>query len=154
MGREIYCQLRKDGQTWENPAWDSASAAELFVCGRDDATNFVAMHAGEDCEICLSDPEEMRVVVRELRSYAKKDTDEIDRAKGYLRELKAARRNARNLEEFESFNPEIERSEECIQEESWSRAKSVIDMINTALSVKKAHPFKYAKTKLYLVVSE
>ena len=153
MGREIYCQLRKVGQTLEEPAWDSV-AVDLFVCGRDEATNFVAMRAGKDCEICLSDPEEMRIVVGELRSYAKKDADEVDKVKGYMRDLKAARGNARTLDEFASFNPEIERAEQWLREESWSRAKGENDMINEALSVKKAHPFKYAKTKLYLVVSE
>ena len=112
------------------------------------------MQGGKEGEIDISafaDREKMRV---QLKEYADRDKREIDKAKDTLRDLKAARRNARNYTEFSSFTDAIEGTEEWIERESWSRAQRLIDIIDDSAAEFAKHKLKYRKAKLYLVISE
>lgn len=154
MGREIFCQIREAGKSYDEALWDSADMLDQFVCGRDDATTYIAIQGGKEGEIDISafaDREKIRV---QLKEYADHDKREIDKAKDALRDLKAARRNARNYTEFSSFTDAIEGTEEWIERESWSRAQRLIDIIDDSAAEFAKHKLKYRKAKLYLVISE
>lgn len=155
MGREIYSQIRLPGQDVENPLWDSAAGdLDDFVCGRDDATDFITMRGGEDGELDITDPKERESILSVLDEYLESDKREIDKAKNYLRDLNAARRNARNFKDFSSFSDVIEATEDWIREHDWSRAKALKDLIENTVSEFKKHRIKYLKAKMYLVISE
>ena len=162
MGREIYCEIRKKGYDPEspNPLWCSVNMNEDFVCGRDDATNFIAMLASDDEKDDWAipigrDPKQRLYILKELRAYAKKDEREVDKAKREKRDLLAARRCATKFEDFASFSAAIEETEQWLEEnESWSRAQALIDMIDVSVEEFSSHPLKYRDCDLYLVVSE
>ena len=154
MGREIYCQIRKKGATYEDAIWDSAEKLELFVCGRDDATGYLSAISNKEGDIVIESKKQLDGILCELRDYAAKDKREIERAEQTLRDLKAARRNARTYEEFDSFSPAIEYTQNWLDTESWSRAKSLIKMINVSLEEMRRHMIRYRNCNLVIVVSE
>lgn len=154
MGREIYCQIRSPGKTWEEPIWDSAAAISQFVCGRDDATGYIASLGGEEGEIDISKRSERDNIRGILNDYAERDKSEIEKAKNLLRDLRYARRNARNYGEFDSFSDAIEATEEWIESEGWSRAQALLDLIDKSTEEFTRHRLKYRGSQLYIVVSE
>ena len=154
MGREIFCQIREAGKSYNEALWDSADMLDQFVCGRDDATSYIAIQGGKEGEVDISAFADREKIRAQLKEYAARDKREIDKAKDTLRDLKAARRNARNYDEFSSFNDVVEGTEEWIEHESWSRAQMLIDLINDSAEEFTKHKLKYRKAKLYLVVSE
>ena len=138
MGREIYCQIIDPKA--RRVVWDSADALELFVCGRDEATTCVAARADDsddelfDCAIDVTKREEFDSIRSELRLYAKKDQAEVEAAKRDMEDLCAARRNARNYDDFCSFAGPIEELREQI-DSAYSRAEALIEMMDKSREV-------------------
>ena len=153
MGREVSCEIRE--KTTNDVVWNSADALGLFVCGRDPVTNFLLVEADEETEsIDISSKDEFDKIMSEVTDYERQDKAEADKAQQTLRDLKTARRNARNCEEFSSFSEMIEATERWIEDFGHSRATSVIRMLNAALSEYRRHPLKYRNCGLYVVVSD
>ncbi len=148
MGREIIVQIRDRSRNFQ-------VMDEDYVCGRNDATNYIANlvyakrenlpEADEDnlegidlsdrysLIFDLSDREqfhELSDICNRLKEYADKDYAEIDKAKETLADLKIARRNCRIYEEFEKFSDAIDTTQEWLENEDYSRAGSLLDMIS------------------------
>lgn len=137
MGREIIVQARHNDKV----IYDD------FVCGRDDATGYIASLVSDYCEknnldTCeisynvnsSKDMEDLFKVRESLEEYAKKDRREIDKAKTCLEDLGCARRNARTLNDFDEFSERYEETEQWIEENDYSRADIIIGMLDKASS--------------------
>lgn len=146
MGREIYCKLydRKNN----NVLFEDA---DLYVCGRDACTNYLAELAykntktEEDCPyISVSlDAENVKDgdilfadLCEKIQKYADADWREIDKVAAYRDDAREARKQA-NFEDFRKFSGLIAEAEEWLEENSWSRADAVRDMLNQ-LAVKRS----------------
>lgn len=163
MGREIYAQLRDideydekvEDRGKQNPhvAWDSEhSPGEKWICGFDEATNLVAHRANEHGYLLLEGTD-LEYLRKELESKRAHDQQEVLEHQKYLQDLCVARKNARNYKEFSSFDEPIEEYKRWLEENSWSRAASLLDLINEIL--REYNSCRYdAKFKPYLVVSE
>ena len=148
MGREIIVQIRDRSRNFQ-------VMDEDYVCGRDDATTYIAnlVYAKretlpnvneDDLEgielnnrysliFDINDKEqfhELSNICNNLKEYADKDNAEINKAKETLADLKIARRNCSIYEEFEKFSDAIDTTEEWLENEDYSRAGSLLDMIN------------------------
>lgn len=164
MGRDIYCEIRKRGYEEspeenehyvdEGSVWSSLDALDLFVCGRDDATNFLACQGDKNDRINITDLKTMHDILKELKHYAKDDRQNIENVERLIRDLKNARSHARNYDEFASFLDPISEAERWIKEEGWSRAEALINMINASYCEFHKHPLRYHNCDLYIVISE
>lgn len=130
MGREIiiegYCYDKKI----------DFSPEDLYVCGRDDATQFIANYVinnqknDDDCYVDLylhkdEDYKEYQYICQELECYKNRDYREIDKAHQTLQQLLSAQRHA-NYEEFFKFQESIEETQNWIETESYSRADELL----------------------------
>lgn len=135
MGREIIVQARYNGDT----------IYEDYVCGRDDATQYIATLVCNYCEKHNLDNNEitydlafseqmlnLNEVLKYLQEYKDKDIREIEKAKACLEDLKYARRNSSTIEEFDNFTERYEAVEQWIENNDWSRASSLIEMLTKA----------------------
>ena len=137
---------------------------EDFLCGRDNATLFLAhmveaAHEDDDepdweavddevldsCSLIynVDDAEDMRKlewVLSELRGYAEADMREVRKAEEELEDLRAARRNARTIENFCGFSDDLERTRDWLEHESFSRASALIGYITAAREAAKSAP--------------
>ena len=149
MGRELIVQVR-DRQT-------KAVQYEDYVCGRDDATNYIAQlvynrrdtlpeideDTLEGTELSdryslifnvdnEDDSKELANIRCNLKEYADRDNAEIQKAKDALEDLKVARRNCNIYEEFEKFSDAIDRTQEWLETEDYSRAGSLLEYLENA----------------------
>ena len=149
MGRELIVQVR-DKQT-------KSVKYEDYVCGRDDATNYIAQlvynrrdtlpeideDTLEGTELSdryslifnLDNENEMKELANircNLKDYADQDNAEIQKVKDKLEDLRAARRNCNIYEEFEKFSDAIERTQEWLEIEDYSRAGSLLEYLENA----------------------
>ena len=154
MGREIWCKITdKDG----SEVWNSADERQEWVCGRDNATTYIASLVDRDEEVedgCCVDitRENAFESAREsLMEYYDQDKREIDKAKRELNDLLTARRNARDYKEFCSFGQAIEDTEDWLASEDFSRAGSLVAMMDHARAALKD---RFPDGNLYFVVSE
>lgn len=130
MGREIiiegYCHNKKI----------DFSPEDLYVCGRDDATTFIANYVinnqknDDDCYVDLylhkdEDYKKYKYICNELEDYKKKDYKEIDKAHQTLNQLLLAQSHA-NYEDFFKFQHSIEETQNWIETESYSRAEDLL----------------------------
>lgn len=135
MGREIIIQARHNDKV----------IYEDFVCGRDDATSYIATLVSDYCEknkldTCeisynansSKDLDELHKVREILEDYAKKDKREIDKARTCLEDLSWARRNASTLNDFDEFSERYEQVEQWLEKNDYSRADSLIGMLDKA----------------------
>lgn len=175
MGREIIVQARafnKKKSTYE-------IVFEQYVCGRDDATEYVAnlccnawrnVEEPEEYDSHDSSPDwtsysslvfdidvdadrsKLSDIITNLDEYGLKDKKEIQKAKDELNDLLIARRNARNLDEFVSFGDEIERVRDWIDNEDFSRAGNLVAYLKIAKStLEKLDSKKYNTNKQRLI---
>ena len=134
MGREIIFEVHDNKKCiWPNP--DNIDDA-LFVCGRDDATEYMAKlccDANEDegiLYLSCKDYEKYLKIKGRLKEHYDADLAEIQKAKDTLEDLREARRHA-SYEEFFKFSESMEETERWLKEEGgWSRAGSMIDYLN------------------------
>lgn len=148
MGREIIIQAKINGEVkYEN-----------YVCGRDSATEYIAnlvndycnSHNLDTCEIsyvvshnntyqCIEsyyeDTKQLTIIKRHLEEYAQQDEKEIANAKEYLNDLKVARRNTTTAEEFDKFTSRIEDATQWVEDNDYSRARNLINIIELALKI-------------------
>lgn len=131
MGREIIIEAKKGRKELYSD----------FVCGRDSATGYIAnlvynspnkktretytlvFHLGD---------KELVNIKSELQEYADKDNFEIEKAKSTIEDLKIARRNSRTAKDFTDFSEMIDNTYEWLEQEGFSRAQSIIEMITKA----------------------
>ena len=156
MGREIYTEIRdKDGKA----VWNSAEGLDSWVCGRDDATGYIAglVYAkvnGEeedsDYSIDITNKAGCEGITSSLKDLLERDMREIGKARTELNDLYSARRNARNYEEFASFGERITEVDSWIQENDYSSAGSLLDLIEDS----RDELAKYPGCSLHLVLSE
>lgn len=146
MGREIIFEVREDDKTiWPEPGHD------LFVCGRDDATSYIAQLVINKVNDILDSNEAMTVdnlpddaytlfltcndynkylgIKKQLQEYYGKDLIEIQKAKDTLEDLREARRHATH-EDFFKFSDSMEATQEWIEDNNWSRARNMIDYLD------------------------
>lgn len=168
MGRELIVQVR-DKQT-KNVKWEN------YVCGRDDATNYIAQLVynrrdslpeieednleGTDLSdrysliFDIDNEADMRELVNirdNLKDYADRDKSEIQKAKDTLEDLRAARRNCALYDEFVKFSREMDRVYEWLSDEDFSRADILFNYLVTAQSL--AFNSKY-KSEIIIELSE
>ena len=164
MGREIYAQIRDTdaydeetegyGLANSHVAWDSTEGSlNLFVCGRDDATGYIAAQANEDGFVALVG-DEVKDILDAVKEYSHEDHREISKVRKRLKAIEAARKNARNYEEFASFDEEIDNCREWLEHESYSRADGLLEIIGAVLGEYSKEKYDKTKYKPYLVVSE
>ena len=147
MGREIIVGLKKRSK--DNKI---ETIYEDFVCGRDDATTLIANwvdnkvndYSGDidslsDDEInelyslIYTCKEDIIPLIERLDEYKKEDYKEIKKAKDDLRALDEARRHCGVYEEFTKFTSAMESVQEWLDNEDYSRAGSLIEIINKCL---------------------
>ena len=139
-----------DGKTcWPDP--DNIDEA-LFVCGRDDATTYIAQLVCDqineklkadknlttddlqdsDYAILLTcnDYNKYLEIKRNLKEYYYKDMKEIQKAKDTLEDLKEARRHTTTIKDFEDFTASMEETEDWIERNDYSRAGSLIECLD------------------------
>ena len=160
MGREIFAQIRDrlpnfedENYDWDkdpNKFWESSDV----VCGRDDATGYICMRTDESGVFAVLEGDNLKYILEEVKGYAKKDHDEIDMVRNRLKRLRKAQQNARNYEEFNSFDEEIENCKDWLKRESYSRAEHLLEMIDEVLKEYNSGKYDTSKCKPYLVVSE
>ena len=148
MGREIIVQIRDRSRNFQ-------VMDEDYVCGRDDATSYIAQLVYnkrddlpdidednlEGRELSdryslifdISNKEqfhELSDICNRLKEYADKDYAEINRVKNLLEDLRLARRNCSVYEEFAKFSDAMDEAQTWLDNEDYSRAGSLLDMIN------------------------
>lgn len=146
MGRELIVQLRKDKEI----------LFDDYVCGRDDATNYIAQliydkqkdrKEPEDSDeeaiqfyyslqfkLC-TDYKLLSSLRETLADYAAKDNEEISKANETLCDLRIARRNTHTLKDFNDFTEAIQTAQMWIDEDSFSRAQILLDLIDKAVQL-------------------
>ena len=150
MGREIIFEVRENNKPiWPDPNDIDAS---LFVCGRDDATTYIAQliynqideKLATDKNLTTDDLEDSDYVIlltcndynkylqikNNLQEYYNKDMKEIQKAKDALEDLREARRHTTTLEEFKNFSNVMDETENWIENNDWSRAGSLIEYLD------------------------
>jgi len=150
MSREIYCEIRGSSN---KKIWNSADDDDLFVCGRDDVTDHLSSLAGDDCDIDITSAEEFNKIHSFLSDQREREMKQVSVFTRRLEDASMARRNARNAEEFYSFDPLIEEAQYEIEENRDSRAKLLLEMIDRG----KGLLLKYQLSggcSLFIVVSE
>lgn len=160
MGREIFAQIRDklpnfedENYSWDkdpNKLWESNDV----ICGRDDATAYICSRTDESDVFAVLEGDNLKYILEEVKGYAKEDRDEIDGVRNRLKRLRKAQQNARNYEEFNSFDEEIENCEGWLKRENYSRAEHLLEMIDEVLKEYNSGKYDTSKCKPYLVVSE
>lgn len=146
MGRDIGVLIR-DRKT-KKILVDSMNDCDEYVCGRDDATNYVSMICDTPSEpkeeeahymdesyavpdYCdISSDAEFSKIKEELKRFLAKDEREIQKAKDELEDLREARRHAPNYDAFCSFGEGIEYAYNWLEEENCSRAGHLINILD------------------------
>ena len=135
MGREIIFEVQVDGKTY----WPDPNNMEdpLFVCGRDDATTYLAqgiINASDDEEPVLfltcDDYDRYLYIKHNLQEYYDKDLKEIQKAKDALEDLREARRHCGVYDEFVKFSQAMDDTQDWIEENDYSRAGSLIECLD------------------------
>ena len=133
MGRELVFKLRRI----ENS--ESSIECEDYVCGRDDCTNYIAqqilddgddyslVYKLEDKQDCLKLSNLMDVIWE----YSAKDYKEITKAENTLEDLREARRHCSLYDEFVKFSDAIDNTQRWLDEESYSRANNIYNILTT-----------------------
>lgn len=160
MGREIFAQIRDklpnfedENYSWDkdpNKLWESNDV----ICGRDDATGYICSRTDESGYFAVLEGDNLKYILEEVKGYAKEDRDEIDMVRNRLKRLRKAQQNARNYEEFNSFDEEIENCKGWLKRESYSRAEHLLEMIDEVLKEYNSGKYDTGECKPYLVVSE
>lgn len=150
MGREIIFEVRENNKPiWPDP--DDIDAA-LFVCGRDDATTYIAQliynqidekldadknlttddleHSDYTILLTCNDYDKYLQIKNNLQEYYDKDMKEIQKAKDALEDLREARRHTTTLKDFEDFSNVMEETEIWIENNDYSRAGSLIEYLD------------------------
>ena len=143
MGREMIFEVRKNNQPiWPDP--NNIDAA-LYVCGRDDATTFLASYVNNCVDDDSDDDETPTLLLRardekltyikeRLKEYKEKDYAEIQKAKDTLEDLRAARRNSATMKDFADFSDAMAETEQWLAAEDWSRAGSMLEYLEACES--------------------
>lgn len=149
MSREIYCEIRDSSN---KEIWNSADD-DLFVCGRDDVTDHLSGLADDDCDIDITSTEEFDKV----HSFLSDQREcEMKQASIFMRRLEdacMARRNARNAEEFRSFDSLIDEAQYEMEEHRDSTAKLLLEIIDRGKVLLSKHRLS-GSCSLFIVVSE
>ena len=147
MGREIIVQIRDRSRNFQ-------VMDEDYVCGRDDATNYIANLVYdrrsnlpdidedklEGIELSdryslifdISDREqfcELSNICNRIKENKDKDYIVINKVKDRLEDLRICRRNCNTYLEFENFTDAMEEAEDWLENEDYSRAGSLLDML-------------------------
>jgi len=144
MGREIIVSLKRDNRV----------AYEDFVCGRDNATNYIAqlvynkVNEFKGDKDTLSDEEITKLysliykldlknsdlissqIINPLQEYKDEDYKEINKAKNELSALDEARRHCYVYDEYMKFTNAMEQVQEWLDEEDYSRAGSLLEILD------------------------
>lgn len=147
MGRDIGVLIR-DRKT-KKILVDSFKDYDDFVCGRDDATNYISMmcdHPADSREgdedlmdelyavpdYCdISEEGKFSEIKQELQRYLAKEKKETQKIKDELEDLREARRHAPDYDAFCSFGTALTYIYNELEEAEYSRAGHLIDMLNT-----------------------
>lgn len=147
MGRDIGVLIR-DRKT-KKILVDSFKDYDDFVCGRDDATNYISrmcdlpedsrdgdeffmdeLYAVPDhCDI--SEEDKFSEIKQALQEYVEKEKRETQKIKDELEDLREARRHAPDYDAFCSFGTALRYIYEELEEADYSRAGHLIDLLNT-----------------------
>ena len=139
MGREIIFEVRDNNK----PIWPE-EGHELYVCGRDSATQFIASYVlnslpdnqDEDAEsvvLLRVDDSDLTYLKERLEEFLEKDNKEIQKAKDALEDMREARKHA-NYEDFFKFSESMESTQEWLDAEDWSRAGSMLEYLNCCIN--------------------
>ena len=166
MGREIIVSLKRD----------SKLVYEDFVCGRDNATTYIAqlvydkVNEFKGDRNTLSDEEITKLysliykldlknsdlisnqIIEPLQEYKDKDYKEINKAKNELSALDEARRHCNVYDEYIKFTNAMEQVQEWLDEEDYSRAGSLLDAIYKCREIVEQRG--YSGYELWITLSE
>lgn len=143
MGREIIFEVVKDG---DKVVFPKDGADVLYVCGRDDATSYLAGYIGYE-EPCYKDidreSDDFQTIQDALHEYYLADYKEIEKAQDTLADLREARRHATKYKDFVEFSEVMERTQDWIKDNDYSRAGSMINCLNKCYDFIDEHQYKY-----------
>ncbi len=136
MGREIIFGI-KDKTSEHNVLFENETK-NFYVCGRDDATNFMANYISnheyeeDSWEILIEAySSAYNYILEELQEYYEKDKYEIDKAKETLSDLREARKHCAVYNEFVKFSEAMDDTHDWIQHNDWSRAGLLRDYLQS-----------------------
>lgn len=131
MGREIIFEVHDNKQcVWPDP---NNIEDALYVCGRDDATSYVAslcQNNEETLYLSCNDYQTYLKIKENLQEYYDKDMFEIQKANITMEDLREARRNCNVYDEFVKFSQAMDDTQDWIDNNNWSRAKNMLDCLN------------------------
>lgn len=134
MGREIIFEVRENNKC----IYPKDIHNSLYVCGRDDATQFIASYVcdhlpdefNEDTDesvvLLRYDSPDLSWIKERLQDFLDIDNKEILKAKIAFEDMREARRHA-NYEDFFRFSESMEKTQSWIDEEEWSRAGAMLE---------------------------
>ena len=139
MGREIIIQAKSTNKRTKK----EEIIFDDFVCGRDDATDFLANYIfnraddKEEPQVIFNidnkeDVASLKDIRKELQHYAEEDNAEIQKAIDCKSDLRAARRNCSTYEDFCKFSDAIDDTDNWLKSESFSRAEILDKLIYNA----------------------
>lgn len=146
MGREIIIEAKKGRKELYSD----------YVCGRDSATSYIAnlVYNSPNKKVretgtltFYPGDKKLNDIQFKIQEYADKDNFEIEKAKATIDDLKIARRNSRTAKDFTDFSEMIDNTYEWLEQEDFSRAQSILDMLTKAKDFiirdyQKSHPDK------------
>ncbi len=160
MGREIFGEIRDQLPDSKNENYDYDKdphvlwTSERYVCGRDSATSYICARTDDSGSYAILEGKNLEYILERLKECVQEDHDEIDNVKARLERLFVAQKNARNYEEFNSFDDDIDNCREWLKDEAYSRAESLLALIDETLQEYQTGKYDTEKSKPYLVVSE
>ena len=172
MGRELWTVIKDENGT---TVWDSTVDEDTFFCGRSRATNAIACNfythpdevieeEGEGELFDFTDTDTRNRLLADLQDVADGDAEEYDYFTDTLEDLKAARRNARTLDDFDAFTDRINAMTRDNKDVYWSQAEDMEKLMDRTMykTAELAHcelwrkgvPTDFGRFRMYWVLSE
>ena len=133
MGREIYTWIKKGDET----VWVSYESMDGgYICGRDDATNSIAMRVDdwENPVVDFSTFDSYSGIARRLVELSAKNDALLNRLKEEREDLRECRRKAQTLDAFDDFTGAMRETDDEIDEASYDKARDMLDIMRRTLS--------------------
>ena len=126
MGIEIYFDIRNTKT--------NKSKNIRYVCGRTDATNRVASLVDYNEKVLKTDAD-IQEVIESLSEFKNSDNSEFERVIELTEDLRVARRNCNNFEEFQKFTEALDSAREWMSDFESDAGNIIDDLLQAKLEI-------------------